>query len=112
MPKSEYRLSVVVSELGKEDVAEANMERFVEAFDALYPEAGAVMAANYRLEALDATFSVEADDAKTATDLGLDMFCEAATKTAIPPTEIVDIRTTLVAAADHEQTTAEFALSR
>jgi hypothetical protein len=111
MPKSEYRLSITVSQLGGQDVAEGNMERFVEAFDAAYPDAGAVMAANYRLETLDATFSVDADDAKSATELGLEMFCDVADKTGIPPTEIVDIRTTLVAAADHELTTAEYALA-
>ena len=66
MANSEYRLSVVVAELGEREAAEVNMERFVEAFDATHPDAGAVMAANYRLETLDATFTVEAKTAREA----------------------------------------------
>lgn len=111
MPNSEYRLTLVVSELGAEEAAEENMERFAEAFAELYPDAGAVMAANYHLRTLDATFSVEAKDARAATDLGLDMFCEVGNATGIAATDLVDIRTTLVHVPDHEQMTSEIALA-
>ena len=52
---------------------------------------------------LDATFTVEADDARTAADVGLNQFCEAAKATGIPPTEIVDLRSTLAASAEHDE---------
>lgn len=111
MAKSEYRLSVVVAELGSRDAAETNMERFVEAFDKAFPDAGAVMAANYRLETLDATFSVDAKDARSACKIGGDMFCEAANATGIPSTDILEIQATLVAAANHDQLTGELAFA-
>jgi hypothetical protein len=107
MANSKYRIAVVVAELGSRESAEDNMELFVDAFDAVYPDAGAVMAANYRLETLDATFTVEAKNAREASDNGADMFCQAAEKTGIEPTEILEIQATLVAPAQHEQLTGE-----
>lgn len=108
---SEYRLSVVIAGLGSREAAESNMERFVEAFDKAFPGAGAVMAANYRLETLDATFSVDAKDAREACEIGGNMFCEAANATGIPPTEILEIQATLVASAGHDQMTGEMAFA-
>ena len=110
MARPEYRINVVVSQLGAEDHAEAHMERFIDAFESLHPEAGAVMAANYHLAAIDATFSVEADDARQAAQIGGDLFCEVATATEIPPTEILEISATLVSVPDHESLTDEIAL--
>ncbi|HEU4739772.1 MAG TPA: hypothetical protein VFS54_11940 [Solirubrobacterales bacterium] len=107
MANSKYRISVVVAELGERESAESNMEHFVDAFDGIYPDAGAVMAANYRLETLDATFTLEAANAREASDMGGDMFCEAANKTGIEPTEILEIQATLIAPARHEQLTGE-----
>jgi hypothetical protein len=79
------------------------MDQFIDAFEALHPEVGAVMAANYRLETLDATFSVEAKDAKEASEVGVQIFCEVANETDIPPTDILEIQTTLLQSAEHEQ---------
>jgi uncharacterized protein (DUF1800 family) len=107
MANSKYRISVVVAELGEREAAESNMERFVDAFDAIYSDAGAVMAANYRLETLDATFTLEAPNARQASEIGGDMFCEAAKKTGIGPVEILEIQATLIAPAQHEQLTGE-----
>jgi len=111
MANSEYRLSVVVAELGERESAEKNMELFIDAFDAVYPDAGAVMAANYRLETLDATFSVEAKDAREASEIGGGMFCEAANRSGIPATEILEIQATLVCPAQHEQLTGELSFA-
>jgi len=87
----EYRLNVVCTEHGWKDVAEGNMELLADAFIATHPEAGAVIAANFHLGTLDATFSVEADDAKSAGPAGLDLFTEAADASGLEPTEIVEI---------------------
>jgi len=111
MANSEYRLSVVVAELGNREDAEADMERFVDAFDAAFPKAGAVMAANYRLETLDATFSVDAKDAREASETGADMFCRAAEQAGVGPTEILEIQATLVAPARHEDLTGELSFA-
>lgn len=111
MAKSEYRLAVVVAELGSRETAESNMELFIEGFGSAHPEAGAVMAANYRLETLDATFSVEADSAKEASELGVAVFCEAAERGGVPAAEILEIQATLVCPADHEQLTGELSFA-
>jgi hypothetical protein len=111
MANSKYRIFVVIAELGEREAAETNMERFVDAFDATQPDAGAVMAANYRLETLDATFTVEAPSAREACDIGGDIFCEAANKTGIEPTEILELQATLVAPARHEQLTGELSFA-
>jgi hypothetical protein len=87
----EYRLNVVCTEHGRKDVAEGNMELLTEAFLATYPEAGPVVGANFHLGTLDATFSVDAADAKSAGPLGLDVFSEAAGASGLEPTEIVEI---------------------
>jgi hypothetical protein len=87
----EYRLNVVCTEHGWKDVAENNMELLTDAFLSTHPEAGAVIAANFHLGTLDATFSVDAADAKTAGPVGLDVFAEAATASGLEPTEIVEI---------------------
>jgi hypothetical protein len=111
MANSEYRLSVDVAELGERESAEANMERFVEAFDTTHPDAGAVMAANYRLETLDATFTVEAQNAREACDIGGDMFCEAADRSGVKPTEILEIQATFISPARHNQLTGELSFA-
>jgi len=87
----EYRLNVVCTEHGQRGVAESNMELLTEAFLATHPEAGAVIAANFHLGTLDATFSVDADDAKSAGPVGLDVFAEAAGESGLEPTEIIEI---------------------
>lgn len=109
--KPEYRLSVTVAKLGAREVAEENMERFLDAFEAVAPEAGAVMAADYARATLDATFSIEANDARSAADTGLDLFCNAAVETGLDPEDILEVRAALVAVPDHDQTTAELALA-
>jgi hypothetical protein len=88
------------------------MERFVEAFEEAYPEAGAVMAANFNMATLDGTFSVDADDARSAVEIGTGMFCDIASKTGIAATEIIEIRASLVHTPEHEQVTGELALAR
>lgn len=111
MAKSEYRLSVVVAELGSRESAEENMELFIDGFDATHPDAGVVMAANYRLETLDATFSLEAQSAKEASEIGVAMFCSAAERTSVPTVEILEIQTTLVCPAKHDQLTGELSFA-
>jgi hypothetical protein len=87
----EYRLNVVCTEHGRKEVAEGNMELLSNAFAATHPEAGAVIAANMHLGTLDATFSIDADDAKSAGPVGMDVFAEAANASGLDPTEIVEI---------------------
>jgi hypothetical protein len=87
----EYRLNVICTEHGRKDVAEGNMELLAEAFFETHPEAGAVVAANFHLGTLDATFSVDAEDAKSAGPAGLELFAEAASASGLEPTEIVEI---------------------
>lgn len=111
MANSEYRLSVVVAELGAQDVAEEHMEQFIDGFEATHPGAGAVMAANFRLETLDATFTVEAENAREAVEVGGDAFCDAATATGIPPTEILEIKATRLASTRHGQLTEELSFA-
>lgn len=97
---SEYRATITVTEHGRRDVAEERSERVLEAFERLYPAAGAVLGANFHLGLLDVTFSVEADQAQTASDLAYEMFCKATEAAEITPTEIVEINVAAVAALD------------
>lgn len=112
MPTSEYRINVVVAELGEREAADDHMEQFADRFHEIYPSAGAVMAANYQLHALDATFSVSVEgSAREAVALGGDMFCEVAGATGIPPTAILEIQAGAVAC--HESpATDEMLLAR
>lgn len=102
--KNEFRMTVTVAELGERSVAEDNMEAFMEAFEARFPHAGAVAAANYHLDTLDMTFSVDAQDMKDASDLGFDLFAEAAGATGIAPTTIANIDITAVGSPDFCET--------
>lgn len=90
-PMPEYRLNVVFTEHGRKEVAEDNLELLSDAFFETHPEAGAVIAANFHLGTLDATFSVDAEDAKSAGPLGMDLFTEAATASGLKATEVVEI---------------------
>lgn len=87
----EYRLNVVFTEHGRKEVAEDNMELLSDAFFQTHPEAGAVIGANFHLGTLDATFSVNAEDAKSAGPLGMDLFAEAAGASGLEATEVVEI---------------------
>ena len=111
MSDIEYRISVTVAEHGAEPVAENNMEIFTETFATSYPAAGAVAAADFSRHALDVTFSVNADDARSAVELGLDMFCEVAIKTDLDPSDILDIAAHIVPTHGHEELTGELALA-
>jgi hypothetical protein len=87
----EYRLNVVCTEHGRKEVAEENMDRLSDAFFSTHPEVGAVIAANFHLGTLDATFSVDAKDANSAGPIGMDVFAEAADASGLEPTEVVEI---------------------
>jgi len=111
MSNSEYQLSVVVSKHGDPEIAEENMERLAVAFLNLFPSSGAVTAADFCRNTLDVTFSVDATDAKAATDLGGEMFIAAAEAAELEPTEILDMRTTLVRSPGHDRLTDEMVLA-
>lgn len=96
----EYRLNIAFREHGRREVAEDNMEMLSNAFFETHPEVGAVIAANFHLGTMDATFSVIAEDAKAASPFGVDVFCEAAAASGLEPTEIVEINVQAVEALD------------
>jgi hypothetical protein len=105
----EYRLTITVTEHGERDVAEDRMERLLEAFESTHPEVGAVIGANFHLGYLDATFSVDAQDAQEAAKIGGEVFVAAATSAGLEPTEVTEINASL--AGDHSVEEADRALA-
>src|SRR4051812_5776346 len=104
---SEYRLIITVAEHGHREVAEDCMERLHEAFERTHPEVGAVIGANFHLGHLDATFSLDAEDAKSATKRGVEVFVEAATDSGLEATEIIEINVACVGAVSAEDADRE-----
>jgi len=105
----DYRLTITVKKHGHRDVAEQNMERLLEAFESLHPEAGAAIGANYHLSRLDATFSIQADGAQAASAMGYDVFAEAMEAAGLEPTEIVEINAVCVGQMTAEEADRELA---
>jgi hypothetical protein len=106
---SEYRLTITVRKHGHPDIAEANMEQLLEAFESVHPEVGAAIGANYHLNRLDATFSVEADDAGGATVLGATIFKDATNAAGLEPIEVIEINAVCVGQATVEEADRELA---
>lgn len=109
MGMPEYRLTITVTEHGEREVAEDRMERLLEAFELTHPEAGAVIGANFHLGYLDATFSVDAENAQEAARIGSDMFVDAANAADLAPSEVTEINAAL--AGDHSVEEADRALA-
>jgi hypothetical protein len=99
----EYRMTITVSEHGHSDVAESRMEQLLEAFYETHPEVGAVVGANYHLDRLDATFSIDAPNAREANGLGTKVFVEAYTASGLEVTEIIEINCVAVGEASVEE---------
>jgi hypothetical protein len=103
----EYRMTITVSEHGHCDVAENRMEQLLDAFYETHPEVGAVVGANYHLDRLDATFSIDAPSAREANDLGTQVFVEAYTASGLEVTEIIEINCVAVGEASVEEADRE-----
>lgn len=88
---SEYRLNIVCRESSGRGVIEEKMERLLDAFFEAHPEVGAVVASNFHLGTMDATFSVLARDAKAAGVLGAEVFDEVLATSDLQPAEITGI---------------------
>lgn len=84
----EYRLTVTVSEYGRDP---QNAQVFLKSFYKLYPEAGAVADQNLKTGALSVTFLFDAgDDLAEASNTGAGMFVEAANASGLPATPFVE----------------------
>ena len=105
----EYRLTITVRQHGHPDVAEANMEKLLKAFERAHPEVGAVIGANYHLNRLDATFAVDANDAQDATAVGAAVFAGAAEAAGLEPIEVIEINAVCVGQATVEEADRELA---
>jgi glycerol-3-phosphate dehydrogenase len=107
MGMSEYRLTVTVAKHGAREVAEDRMERLLDAFHETHPEVGAVVGANYHLDRLDVTFSLDAESAKEANDRGAEIFAEAYVKSDLEVTKIIEINCVEVGEASAEEADAK-----
>lgn len=87
-----YRFTWTIAEHG---VAPENGERFLEGFLATHPEVGPVVSQNVETGELSVTFSLEADDMKSAVSHGIDIFAEGAVASGLAPTEVVDLNASL-----------------
>jgi hypothetical protein len=106
---SEYRLIITVAEHGHREVAEDCIERLHEAFERTHPEVGAVIGANFHLGRLDATFSLDAENAESATKRGVEVFIEAANDSGLEATEIIEINVACVGEVSAEEADRELA---
>jgi hypothetical protein len=107
MGMSEYRLTVTVAKHGAREVAEDRMERLLEAFHEKHPEVGAVVGANYHLDRLDVTFSIDAESAGEANDQGIEIFKDGYLASGLEVTKIIEINCVEVGEASADEADAE-----
>ena len=99
----EHRIHVTVSEHGFEP---ENGERFLAGFMATHPDVGPSVSQNTETGTLSVTFSLDAEDASEALDLGRTAFCEGAAESGLPVTRVVALEATFVAEAEYEEAEA------
>jgi len=99
---TEFRITVAMAEHGRPTVAEDNSERFLTAFEATHPTAGPAVGSNLVTGALEATFTVDAEDVDAALDAGRALHMDAVTASGLEPTEVVRIEVEAVPADELE----------
>jgi hypothetical protein len=92
----EFRISVTVSDHGRD---EDSLDRAIDAFHTIAPDAGAVVDANTHTGALTATFTIDADGVDEVKDIASQIFADAMNTAELPLTEILDADIEAVSAA-------------
>lgn len=87
----EYRITVSMTEHGRPDVAEANAEQLLTAFEETHPEVGAAVGANLAEGWLEVTYSVEAESAEAAFTAGQSIYGAAGAASGLKSTPLARI---------------------
>jgi hypothetical protein len=102
----EYRVAVTMTEYGRPDVAEQNVERVFRGFNRAHPGVEAIPSTDGSEGTLEVSFSVEAATATEAFERGNSIFADGMEAADLDPdiTTVVRVEVTLIPV---EQTTEE-----
>jgi hypothetical protein len=87
----EYRFTFSIYGLGSRDVAEANAEALLDAFERTAPEVGGAVGANLEAGLLEATFCVAGDELNAAAKRAAEIFVDVAITSTLPPSPLAGL---------------------